>query len=69
MHQENNPVQAYQYHLETYGANFNYDDFIANFTDKKFDPKAWVDLFSDAGAQYFVPTTSKSTMISHSVRA
>ncbi|KAL3952492.1 hypothetical protein ACCO45_012435 [Purpureocillium lilacinum] len=37
--------------------DFNYDDFFSNFTDKKFDPKAWVDLFSDAGAQYFVPTT------------
>ncbi|KAK2592925.1 hypothetical protein QQS21_009370 [Conoideocrella luteorostrata] len=32
-------------------------DFFANFTDKGFDPKEWVDLFADAGAPYFVPTT------------
>jgi alpha-L-fucosidase len=34
-----------------------YDDFIANFTAEAFDPKEWVDLFAEAGAKYFVPTT------------
>lgn len=51
-------TQTYQYHLKTYGNNVNYDDFFTKFTDKGFDPREWVDLFSDAGAQYFVPTTS-----------
>lgn len=59
MHRKGDKTATYEYHLETYGQDFNYDDFFSNFTDKKFDPKAWVDLFSDAGAQYFVPTTSE----------
>ncbi|OBT53597.1 hypothetical protein VE04_07441 [Pseudogymnoascus sp. 24MN13] len=57
MHNKNDKTQTYQYHLDTYGKDFNYDDFMSNFTDAAFDPKEWVDLFSDAGAQYFVPTT------------
>lgn len=58
MHNKNDKTQTYQYHLDHYGANFDYDQFLSNFTGAGFDPKAWVDLFADAGAQYFVPTTS-----------
>lgn len=46
--------QIYEYHLDTYGPEVVYDDFIQNFTASVFDPKEWVDLFADAGAQYFV---------------
>lgn len=46
--------QTYEYHLETYGPEVVYDDFIANFTASEFDSKDWVDLFADAGATYFV---------------
>lgn len=49
-----NKDQTYEYHLETYGPDVVYDDFIQNFTASVFDPKEWVDLFADAGAQYFV---------------
>lgn len=35
----------------------NYDDFFENYTASAWDPKEWVDLFADAGAQYFVFTT------------
>lgn len=31
-----------------------YDDFIQNFTADAWEPKEWVDLFADAGANYFV---------------
>jgi len=31
-----------------------YDDFIQSFTVDAWDPKEWVDLFADAGANYFV---------------
>ena len=48
-------VQAYD--LETYGPYVVYDDFFANFTASEFDAKDWVDLFDEAGAQYFVLTT------------
>ncbi|ATY58705.1 Glycoside family 29 [Cordyceps militaris] len=56
-HNPNDKTQTYQYHLKTYGKDLNYDDFAANFTGENFNPKEWVDLFADAGAQYFVPTT------------
>ncbi|PSN65894.1 glycoside hydrolase [Corynespora cassiicola Philippines] len=50
----NTSDRTYQYHEETYGPNVVYDDFIQNFTADAFDPKEWVDLFADAGANYFV---------------
>lgn len=46
--------QTYQHHLKTYGPNVVYDDFIQNFSASAFNPKEWVDLFADAGANYFV---------------
>ena len=57
-HNKNDKTQTYQYHLDHYGKDFNYDQFLDGFTGKGFDAKEWVDLFADAGAQYFVPTTS-----------
>ncbi|MEU9187270.1 alpha-L-fucosidase [Streptomyces sp. NPDC048484] len=48
---------VYAYHREKYGEDFAYDDFIPMFTAKKFDPRAWVELFRDAGAQYHVLTS------------
>jgi alpha-L-fucosidase len=50
----NTKDQTYEYHLKTYGPDVVYDDFIANFTAANFHPKDWVDLFADAGANYFV---------------
>jgi alpha-L-fucosidase len=49
-----NPTDVYDYHLKTYGKDLVYDDFIQNFTASAWDPKEWVDLFADAGANYFV---------------
>ncbi|KAF2023081.1 glycoside hydrolase [Setomelanomma holmii] len=46
--------QTYEHHLATHGPNVVYDDFIQNFTASNFDSKEWVDLFADAGANYFV---------------
>lgn len=49
--------REYRHHIETYGEhkNFGYKDFIPMFTADKFDPDAWADLFSRAGAKYVVP--------------
>lgn len=47
----------YEYNLETYGPDHVYDDFFQNFTTDAFNPKEWVDLFADAGANYFVQTS------------
>ncbi|MGW5459011.1 alpha-L-fucosidase [Streptomyces sp. NPDC003996] len=48
---------VYAYHRDTYGEDFAYDDFIPRFTAERFDPRAWVELFRDAGAQYHVLTS------------
>ncbi|KAF5975812.1 alpha-L-fucosidase [Fusarium coicis] len=58
MHDPNYRTQTYQYHAETYGKDFNYDQFMSNFSDAGYDPKEWVDLFAEAGARYIVPVTS-----------
>jgi alpha-L-fucosidase len=47
---------TWQHHLETYGPQFNYDDFIPQWTASKWDPDAWIRLFEQAGAKYFVLT-------------
>lgn len=51
-------TKTYQYHEATYGQNFTYDDFIANFTASNFNAESWVNLIASAGAQYMVPVTS-----------
>lgn len=50
-------IQVWEHHRDTYGEDLVYDDFIPEFTASEFDPKEWVDLFVDAGAQYFVQTS------------
>jgi alpha-L-fucosidase len=55
MQDPNDPT--YAYHAQTYGQNVNYDDFIPRFTAAKFDPRSWVRLFADAGAEYYVLTS------------
>lgn len=46
--------QTYEYDIRTYGPNHVYDDFIQNFITDAWVAKDWVDLFADAGANYFV---------------
>jgi alpha-L-fucosidase len=48
---------TYAYHKEKYGEDFAYDDFIPMFTAKKFDPRTWLKLIADAGAEYYVLTS------------
>ncbi len=55
LNQRNSPT--YNYHRDTYGTDYNYDRFIDDWRAERFDPKAWVDLFKDAGAKYFVLTS------------
>ncbi|QIB42290.1 alpha-L-fucosidase [Streptomyces aureoverticillatus] len=55
MQDKNNATHAY--HRDTYGEDFAYDDFIPMFKAEKFDPRAWVELFRDAGARYHVLTS------------
>jgi alpha-L-fucosidase len=48
-----------QYHKETFGADFQYDDFVPLFNDAAdgWDPDEWAALFADVGARYVVITT------------
>jgi alpha-L-fucosidase len=48
---------TYAYHKQTWGESFNYDDFIPMFTASRFNPRSWVELISDAGAEYYVLTS------------
>ncbi|WP_033263249.1 alpha-L-fucosidase [Amycolatopsis vancoresmycina] len=48
---------TYAYHRQKYGENFTYDDFIPQFTAANFDPRAWLNLIADAGAEYYVLTS------------
>lgn len=45
------------HHLESYGTDVVYDDFIAGFSASRFDPDGWIQLFTRAGARYFVLTS------------
>ncbi len=47
----------FEHHVKTYGLHrdFGYKDFIPLFKAEKFNPAAWAELFSRAGAQYVVP--------------
>jgi alpha-L-fucosidase len=55
MNDPNDPT--YDYHRQTYGEDFDYDDFIPRFTAARFDPRDWLRLFQRAGARYFVLTS------------
>ncbi|WUW20000.1 alpha-L-fucosidase [Streptomyces sp. NBC_01463] len=55
MQDPGNPT--YAHHRDTYGESFAYDDFIPRFRAEHFDPRSWVELFRDAGAQYHVLTS------------
>ncbi|KAI9573212.1 glycoside hydrolase family 29 protein [Boletus coccyginus] len=48
---------TWKYHLENFGPDVVYDDFIANFTARHWNASAWLDLFDEAGAKYFVFVT------------
>lgn len=49
------PVGAH--HLETYGPDKLYDDFLDDWRAEKYDPSEWADLFARSGARYAVLTT------------
>lgn len=46
-----------EFHSQAFGSHteFGYKDFIPQFKAEKFDPRAWIDLFKEAGAKYVVP--------------
>ncbi len=51
----NNPW--WRYHVDTYGGDFEYQDFAPLFKASLYDPNFWADIFVKSGAQYVVPTS------------
>ncbi len=49
---------VYPHHVETYGADFDYHDFIPMFKAEHFDAADWAQLFEDAGAKFAGPVAS-----------
>ena len=47
-----------QWHVDHFGPQdkFGYKDFIPMFTQEKFDPDAWAELFKKSGAKFVMPT-------------
>jgi alpha-L-fucosidase len=52
LNRKGSPTQ--EYHLQTQGTEFSYDNFIPAFTASGFDPQAWMNLIRESGARYFV---------------
>ena len=46
---------VYDYHRETYGEDFEYEDFIPLWKAENWDPEEWSELFEKAGAKYVIP--------------
>jgi len=76
-------AKTMEYHLQKYGANVNYDDFMANFTARTFNPTEWVNLVAATGAKYLIisakhhdgynlfdlpPTVTKRTSVAQAPR-
>ena len=51
---------TWQHHLQTYGPNLVYDDFIDQWKVTHWDPDGWIRLLHQAGAKYFVLTSKHS---------
>lgn len=51
---------VWKYHVEKYGAAFQYEDFIPMFKAEKWQPDEWAKLFKDIGAGYVVLVTKHS---------
>jgi alpha-L-fucosidase len=49
--------KVYDFHIRTYGRDFEFKDFAPMFKAKLWNPDAWADLFAKAGAKYMVLTT------------
>ncbi|KAI8078705.1 alpha-L-fucosidase-domain-containing protein [Halteromyces radiatus] len=48
---------TFEYHRQTYGEHFEYDDFIDQWNTSSFDAYQWLDVVDKANAKYFVFTT------------
>ena len=54
MYEEGSPTR--EYHLELYGEDAEYADFIDDWDAAEWDPDEWAEFFADVGAGYVVLT-------------
>ena len=54
---ENPQSHTRKFHTDTYGDDFQYQDFADDFKAELFDPAEWADIFARAGARYVVLTS------------
>lgn len=48
---------SYEHHIEKYGKDFKYEDFIPLWKAENWNPEQWAEIFKKAGAKYVVLTT------------
>ncbi|GMW00953.1 MAG: alpha-L-fucosidase [Candidatus Hydrogenedentota bacterium] len=49
--------ETWKFHEKTYGASFQYQDFVPLFNAELFNPDEWADIFKRSGAKYIVLTS------------
>ena len=54
---QNKNGETWQFHVETYGEDFHYQDFAPMFKAEMYDPDLWADIFERSGAKYVVLTS------------
>ena len=48
---------SYEHHIEKYGKDFSYEDFLPMWKAENWQPQKWAELFRKSGAKYVVLTT------------
>ena len=48
---------TYEHHIQKYGKDFKYEDFIPMWKAENWNPEEWAEIFKEAGAEYVVLTT------------
>ena len=48
---------TYEHHIQKYGKDFKYEDFIPMWKAENWNPEKWAEIFKEAGVEYVVLTT------------
>ena len=54
---KNKESETWQFHVDTYGERFTYQDFAPMFKAEMYDPDFWAEIFERSGAKYVVITS------------
>lgn len=58
LNKDEKKIQSFvNFHKETYGDKFQYQDFVRDFKADLFKPDQWAEMFKNAGAKYIVLTS------------